>query len=122
MQVINSKYENARPWSAKRAAHGTDAAQELRAAQRAAQRAVQPALAALSGSRSPQGSDLLLASSLPLLPRHAAVNANGLELFELIHGVLEYFLLGLKICFRLGNCKFGVGLVRLLCALEVVLI
>ena len=47
--------------------------------------------------------DLLVATRAALLPRHAAVDAHGLELLELVQRVLEDFLLGPKVSLSLSQ-------------------
>merc|ERR1719261_491230 len=60
-----------------------------------------------------EGLDLLVAPSRALLPGHAAVHANGLELLQLVQRGLQQLLLRLEVGLRLGDVELGVRLVGL---------
>merc|ERR1719201_2242918 len=69
-----------------------------------------------------QGLDLLLTPGRALLPGHAAVDAHGLELQELVERVLQVLVLGLQVGVRLGDRELRVRLLAVLRVLERVLV
>merc|ERR1719161_2594659 len=69
-----------------------------------------------------QGLNLLLTPGRALLPGHAAVDADRLELQKLVQRVLQVLILGLQISLRLGDSEFRVRLLAILRVFQRVLV